>query len=153
VYVLMAEYDSDQFRVLTSRTIETIDERQAEVMLRVVSNESATTSVNWKRLRLAADELFTVPDPGNPPTAFLFVMDADGTNIRQITKTIPTAGGMSHASPDWPPNGDLIAFDAWSGRAETSHTFTVKPDGTGLKDLGVAAMPTFSADGKRLAFT
>ncbi|MGZ0175122.1 MAG: TolB family protein, partial [Planctomycetales bacterium] len=115
--------------------------------------ESATTSVNWKRLRLAADELFTVPDPGNPPTAFLFVMDADGTNLRQITKTIPTAGGMSHASPDWPPNGDLIAFDAWSGRAETSHTFTVKPDGTGLKDLGVAAMPTFSADGKRLAFT
>lgn len=153
IYVLVAEYDSEQFRVLTSRTIDTIGERSAEVMLRLVSNESATTSVTWTGLRLAAEELFTVPDPRNPPKALLYVMNADGTNLRQVTQLIPSAEGMSHASPDWSPTGDLIAFDAWSGRAETSHTFTIKPDGTGLKDLGVAAMPTFSADGKRLAFT
>lgn len=153
IYVLVAEYDSDQFRVLTSRTIEGIGERSAEVTLRVVSNERATTSVTWKGLRLAAEELYTVPDPRNPPKALLYVMDADGSNLRQVTRPIPSADGMSHASPDWSPNGDLIAFDAWSGRAETSHSFTIKPDGTGLKDLGVAAMPTFSADGKRLAFT
>ncbi|MDA0808933.1 MAG: hypothetical protein O3B68_13125 [Planctomycetota bacterium] len=94
-----------------------------------------------------------MPDLVNPPTGFLYVMNADGTGLKQLTKPIPTAEGMSHGSPDWSPDGDLIAFDAWSGRAETSHSFTIKPDGTGLKDLGVAAMPTFSPDGKRLAFT
>ena len=153
VHVLVAEYDSDEFRVLTSRTIETIGERPAEILLRVVANESATTSVTWKRLRLSADELFVLPDLVNPPKGLLYVMNADGTELRQLTKPIPMAEGMSHGSPDWSPNGDLIAFDVWSGRVETSHSFTIKADGTGLKDLGVAAMPTFSPDGKRLAFT
>ena len=153
VHVLVAEYDSDQFRILTSRTIETIGERPAEVLLRVVANEFATTSVTWKSLRLSADELLLLPDLANPPKGHLYVMNADGTDLRQLTKPIPSAEGLSHGSPDWSPNGDLIAFDAWSGRAETSHSFTIKSDGTGLKDLGVAAMPTFSPDGKRLAFT
>lgn len=153
VSMLFAEGNSSQFRVLASRTFEGLGKRWASPRLNAVANKSGTTRLTWKRLRIGAEKLMVVPDPGRQPSAYLYVMNADGSNLRQITRKIPTADGYSHASPDWSPDGELIAFDAWSGRAETSHTFTIRPDGTGLKDLGVAAMPTFSADGKRLAFT
>ena len=153
VSMLFAEGNFGQFRVLASRTFKGIGKLWASPRLNAVANKSGTTRLTWRQFRIGADELMIVPDSGTRPSAFLYVMNADGSNLRQVTRRIPTADGYSHASPDWSPDGELIAFDAWSGRAETSHTFTVKPDGTSLKDLGVATMPTFSADGKRLAFT
>lgn len=153
VYVLFAEYQSNEFRVVASQTYEGISESPAEVKLATVAGKDGSAQVTWKRLRIAAEELYTTPDPRNPPKKHLYVMNADGTDLRQITFEIPEAPGTSHGSPDWSPTGEYIAFDAWTGRAETSHAFIVRPDGTGLKDLGIGAMPNFSPDGKRLAFT
>ena len=63
----------------------------------------------------------------------VYVIDPDGTNMRQITKT----GGQASGS-EWSPRGDWIAFTA--GERDKNGTdegglFVIRPDGSGLKRL------------------
>lgn len=153
VYALFAEHDSTEFRVVSSKSFKTIGQLEAQVRLQVLANESGSTRVTWKRLRMGADKLLVAPNPAKPPKLLLYVMNADGSDLRAITEPFEDPAIHGPASPDWSPNGDLIAFDGFTGRAETSHSYLIRPDGTGLKDLGIGIMPTFSPDGNRLAFT
>jgi Tol biopolymer transport system component len=78
-------------------------------------------------------------------------MNADGSELNQVTQPMPEY--QSHGSPDWSPDGKRIAFDGWTGNPSSSRVFVVNDDGTGLRDLGIGIMPTFSPDGDQLAFT
>ena len=83
----------------------------------------------------------------------LFVVQADGKGLRPLAE-LPT--DMSTGSPDWSRDGSRIAFDAWRlARGEdysAAHVYVVNADGTGLKDIGVGAMPSWSPDGTRVTF-
>ena len=153
VSVLFAEYDSNEFRLVASHTFANLNQQSAQVRLTNVANDAGSTRVTWKHLRIGANELLILPDPRNAQKPLLYVMNADGSELRPITTPMADSTIHGHASPDWSPNGDLIAFDGFTGRAESSHSYLIRPDGTGLKDLGIGIMPTFSPDGKRLAFT
>jgi uncharacterized protein (TIGR03067 family) len=84
----------------------------------------------------------------------LFVIDADGRNLRQIL-AMPEYNVSG--SPDWSHDGKKIAIDAsrplfgenWTG----SHVFVVNADGNGLKDLGPGGMPSWSPDDKQLTYS
>ena len=85
------------------------------------------------------------------PQIHIFNPD-DGSLKRLVTGT----DYDHHGSPDWSTDGKLIAYDAWKGSAgedfRQSHVFVVRPDGTGLKELGDGEIPRVSPDGKRIVF-
>lgn len=96
----------------------------------------------------------------------LYVMNADGTNVRNVTRNTADncacagdedVGFGSRDRPSWSPDGSLIAFSsdlADSGR--NLDVFTIHPDGTGLrrltKNLAEDGWPDWSPDGSQIAF-
>ncbi len=83
-------------------------------------------------------------------TTALFVVNADGTGLRQITPA-----GVGAVSAQWSPNGALIAFSSCCG---ISHAWVVHPDGAGLRrvtapvDREVFLTPVWSPDSTKLLF-
>lgn len=89
----------------------------------------------------------------------IFVVDADGENLKQITSWDQLAG-----DPDWAPDGDLIVFATRplvdfqsTGQSEL---FTMRPDGSRQKQLTAfgpagprAAHPRWTPDGTHVVYT
>jgi Tol biopolymer transport system component len=89
-----------------------------------------------------------------PSKVELFVMNADGSNQRQVTRL-----GGANFGPSWTPDGKQIIFASNyknpTGRAaQNFDLFLISLDGTGLKqitnDEGFDGFPMFSPDGKKL---
>lgn len=87
----------------------------------------------------------------SPPTMELFVMDADGRNVRQITKL----GGVNFC-PAWLPDGKRIIFSSNHHDPKNFDLFVINSDGTGLRRVtyhpAPDLFPHFSPDGKWLAW-
>jgi Tol biopolymer transport system component/cytosine/adenosine deaminase-related metal-dependent hydrolase len=110
------------------------------------------------RLTVTVDEGTNVAATVSPDRATI-VFDLQGT-----LWSIPFAGGaatrltdpfLEPARPDFSPRGDLVAFQAYKGG--TFHIWTMKPDGTDLRQLttghGDHREPRFSPDGSTIAFS
>lgn len=89
-----------------------------------------------------------------------------------VVATVPTAGGKARrltdpslfgAHPDWSPDGKLIAFNTYDtgnmhGISQPSNVYTIKPDGSGVRQVSIASMdgtmrlgqPFWSPDGNRI---
>jgi TolB protein len=85
----------------------------------------------------------------------LYVMNADGTELDQITRE-----PGDEIAPAWSPDGEKIVFSFDDGGAPDFRTglATVSPDGSGFTELlartnEVADIPVWSPDGTRIAFT
>jgi Tol biopolymer transport system component len=88
-----------------------------------------------------------------PSQAELFVMDADGTGTRQVTRN-----GAANWAPSLHPDGERIVFSSNlhdPGRFDFA-LYLVRRDGGGLERLtygeSFASFPMFSPDGRRLVF-
>ncbi len=79
---------------------------------------------------------------GDPTQRGIWFISPDGTNKRMFLQ-----GGYS---PDWSPDGEKLALEAYS------QIFTIKTDGDSLTQLTVVVKnfwPDWSPDGKKIAYT
>ena len=79
----------------------------------------------------------------------LYIMNADGSNVRQVTN-LDNTGGRS----TWSPDGTKLAF--YRGLAGDHNIYVINVDGTGLIQLtngGDNLGPSWSLDGNWIAFT
>jgi Tol biopolymer transport system component len=86
-----------------------------------------------------------------PSKVELFLMNADGSNQRQITNL-----GGANFGPSWTPDGKRIVFSSnyKNPRSGNFDLYLVNKDGTGLEqitfDESFDGFPMFSPDGKKL---
>jgi Tol biopolymer transport system component len=99
---------------------------------------------------------FAAFSPNGRFSSGLFVVNADGTGLRQITPH-----GLGALSAQWSPNGSMIAFTSCSslpGNCGIPQAWVVRPDGTGLRKVtrsrGSAFLtPVWSPDSTKLLVT
>ena len=101
-------------------------------------------------------------DAGFPAVVGLFVMDTDGSNIRQLTQLEPNSGTEDHF-PTWSPDGRQIAFLRWNGTARprnASAIYSVDAEGGDPRLLRRiprrwpgGGTPDWSPKGRRILFT
>lgn len=80
----------------------------------------------------------------------LYVIDADGQNLRQLTQTAEA----TNSDPAWAPDGTRLAFT--SDRDGNAEIYAINVDGSGLANLtqnpAADTDPTWSPDGAQIAF-
>jgi len=80
-----------------------------------------------------------------------FVMNEDGTGWKMLFQF---EGYAACGSPAVSPDGELIAFDAWTINPQSSVAmFVMGIEGGNPRELGGGAMPTWSKDGTMLAYS
>jgi Tol biopolymer transport system component len=85
----------------------------------------------------------------------LYIMDADGRNVRALTTSEGLEPSSGDTYPAWSPAGDRIVFQRENGSGGEYPLWTIRPDGTGLTrivDLGFASaiQPAWSPDGGQI---
>ena len=89
-----------------------------------------------------------------PTDMELFLVNVDGTNMRQITEL-----GNANWAPFFHPSGEKIIFSSNhnSTRGFPFNLFMINPDGSGLEQITFDdtfdSFPMFSHDGKKLVFS
>jgi len=80
----------------------------------------------------------------------IYIMDADGNDIRQLTSNDAT-----DQFPDWSPDGTRIVFT--SDRFGDEEIFVMNTDGTNLRQLtsniGISTYPEWSPNGSQIVFS
>jgi Tol biopolymer transport system component len=110
------------------------------------TDSSPSYSADGRQIVFASDR-----DPSLFNGTHIFVMDADGSHIRQVT-----SGEGYDANPSFSPSGRQVVFDHRVNGVSPPHIYVINVDGTGLRQLTEGSQkdydPTFAPNGKWIAF-
>jgi Tol biopolymer transport system component len=112
--------------------------QQTRLTISGYADRSPTWSPDGRRIAYVSSA-FRIEDQ-------IFVMNADGSNPRQLTTDLP----INPQDLQWSPDGTEFVF-----AAPTGGIYTLKADGTGLTDIAqdsTAESPAWSPDGEKIAF-
>jgi TolB protein len=120
-------------------------------LTRLTNNQSYDGEPAWspdgQRIAFVSGRDFG-PNDADRWKRVLYVMDADGSNVRRLT--VSTGGAWN---PAWSPDGGRIVYEAIDGGSD--NLWEVPADGGAAKLLfstpGVDMQPAWSPDGTRLA--
>jgi Tol biopolymer transport system component len=86
------------------------------------------------------------------PQIEIYAMDADGKNVKKVA-AVPNFPIIN--SPELSPDGKFVAVDGWRAGQDLTdaHLLIVNVKTGRVHDLGIGAMPTWSADGQWIAFS
>jgi Tol biopolymer transport system component len=115
-----------------------------------VSMANPSWSPNGRRIVAVGDRGGSFP--GDLSTGLWVINVATGA-AREILHFDNELSG----APAWSPNGRTIAFSRTTQGTDDTHVWTVRPNGTGLRQLTplrvIGYAPSWSPDGRRLAVT
>lgn len=116
-----------------------------------VRDETPRWSPDGRRILFTSNRAYYGDSPAaGEPVFDLYVMDADGGNVRRVT-----TGSGNDRDGSWAPDGRSIVY--WSDSESRGDLYRVWLDGGRIERLttnfvGRAIMPTVSPDGTRVAF-
>ena len=87
--------------------------------------------------------VFSAPQFGPPRSSNVFVINTDGTGLRQLTRS--SGGKINNGANSWSPDGRKISF--YSNRDGVYGVYTMNADGTGVTKLTKNAEAHLSAWG------
>ncbi len=134
-------------RLGDNRRIEAIESLMRVVALkdRVKNAECRQQAAIWFALAVS---IATSATCANAQPWELWQINADGGGLRRFVDTPDYTCG----SPDWSPDGKLIAYDTWrvGEPLQASQIAVIRADGTHRKLIGLGAMPSWSPDGTQI---
>ena len=117
-------------------------------LMRLTNNEISETSPSWSPdgSKIAFDANLDGPFG----SSHIFVMDADGESVRNLTRN---KGLSLSRNPTWSPDGSRIAFDSWRDKGDI---YEMTANGKRLSRLtegkGNNVRPSYSPDGTKIVF-
>ena len=136
-FILIAGFTS----AAVAQSAKPVGRRRAAVTSKTITVSEATDS----QITVSPDHKTILMDL----QGVIYSLPFSGGPGKRITRVIDEA---SH--PDWSPKGDFVAIQSYAGG--TFHIWTMKPDGTGLKQItkghGDDREPKISPDGKTIVF-
>jgi TolB protein len=127
-----------------------------------LANEEPAWSPDGKRIAFSRT-IGPLPSNGGPaPIVGIFLMNADGTHVRQLSQRKPNSGTEDHA-PSWSPDSKRVAFMRANNTAKpqgASAVWVMSADGTHagvLRNISHrwpgGGAPAWSPDGTRILYS
>src|SRR5918995_1870393 len=127
----------------------------------VSSDEQPSISPDGTKIAFASNQHYRFfGDPQNADLLDIYVMNADGTNVRRLTFDAAATYPLDTQSqnPAWSPDGTRIAYESTRGFEGKGEIFVMNADGSGepinvSNDPSWDTDPAWSPDGTQITFT